>query len=246
MAVDNMDMIIAEIEEENRKAAEAAAEAKAKRAASGGNGMVFILKDGQRALVRPLLNQIFSVWRHDWYNQETKKTEIRAICAQTLGIPVEQCQHCIKAQETGDKKLAAVRHFVTPVWLYAIKEVKTDAVLTYKDKDGAEHLSDGLRFIQGKSNDDIVKYLINLYKLSGNITLRDISIEQIGERLDKEFKFDPKDPAPFTAAEIPEMAKDPDLIIARLAEINPPALVGASPTAQQSSSAPAKSSVPDF
>lgn len=247
MAIDSMDQIIAEIEEESRKAAAEAAEAKAKRAAGGGNGMIFILGDGKRALVRPLLNQFISVWRHDWYNQATKKTEIRAICTQTLGIPAEQCQHCVKAQQTGDKKLAAVRQWIIPVWLYAIKDVKTGDPLTYKDKEGVEHLSCGLRFIQAKGDDPILTFFKNMYKLSRDITIRDVSIEQIGERLEKKYEFDPKDIKPFDAAEIPEVSQDPDLIIARLAEINPPALIGGSTPAQSnSSSAPAKSAVPDF
>lgn len=246
MAIDQA--LLNEIEAAKTRAAEAAAEAKAK---SGNGAGFFVLKDGEKALVRPLLNTFVPVWHHSIWNNDTRKWDVNAICARSMDLPDEFCAHCQKAKETGNKKLMAVQQFAVPFWLYGVRIAATGEVVTYKKEGQEPQPVRGLRYAQFKAGDPIFESLLTMYKMAGDITLRDIAIKQTGERLEKKYTIDPQDPTTFTVENVPAQSRDG--IIEWLAEKNPASLIenptndsydsfGANPPAQPA----AKASVPDF
>lgn len=250
MAIDQE--MLNEIETEKQRAAEAAAEAKAKAAAGGNGAGFFILKNGEKALVRPLLNKFIPVFHHSIWNNNNGKWDVNAICAQSVDLPKELCAHCKKAEETSNKKLTAVKQFVVALWLYGVRDTATGAVKTYKNKDGEEIAQRGLRYAQFKVGDPIFETLLTMYKMAGDITLRDITIQQTGEKLEKKYTIDPLDPSPFVVEGMPTIT--PDGIIEWLSEKNPASILegpdydafGANPPVQAQVTKPAKASVPDF
>lgn len=246
MAIDTN--MLAEIEAEKKRAAEAAAEAKAKAGTGAG---YFVLRDGEKALVRPLLNSFTPVFYHSVWNNTTRNWDVNAVCAQSVDLSEEYCIHCQKAKETSSKKLAAVKQFVVPFWVYGLRKVATGAIITYGKEGYEPQPVRGLQYAKFRVGDPIFESLLTMYKMAGDITLRDITIEQTGEKLDKKYTIDPNDPTAFTVEDVPEQT--PDGIIAWLAEKNPPALIqspsndvslNAAPPAQ--SNGKAKVAVPNF
>src|SRR5579859_5570225 len=164
------------IESEKTRVAKAAAEAKAK-AASGGNGAgFFMLKDGELAKVRPLLNKFIPVYRHDLFNRATNKYEVQAVCAKSVDLTSEFCAHCQKAIETKNRKLEAVMQFVVPLWLYGIRDMndlisdgqggKVGKPRTYQKEGEEPQLVRGLRYAQFKPGDPIFENLLTMYKMA--------------------------------------------------------------------------------
>ena len=232
--------IIGEIENEMKRA-------QAKSA--GGSASFFVLKDGEKALVRPLLNlnAIAIIQKHDFYNPATKKFEVNAICAHVpeLELPADSCKHCATAKSTNNKKLSAVKYFIIPLWVYGIKNSAGQAVV-YQDQDGNEKPVSGLRYLQLKASSDILSTLLEMYREGTDLTSLDLTISRKGESLDTKYTVLPRTPAPFTVENVP--AQDKLTIIQRIADLNPFETIDDvdpfPPSAQ--ASAPAKQSVPDF
>ena len=65
----------------------------------------FSIKDGEKALIRPLLNMnaYLKVQKHEIYNPGTNKFDVKAVCAADLHL---ECQHCADAASNKRQFLA--------------------------------------------------------------------------------------------------------------------------------------------
>lgn len=239
MAID----ILGEIEQEQKRLA---------AKANGGNASFFKLKDGERALVRPLLNlgNIAVILKHDFFNPTTRKYEISALCTGTsyFGMP-DQCQHCQTAKDTKNKKLLATKYFVVPLWVYSVKNAEGQTV-TYTDQEGNEKQVSGLRYLQMKASSDILGVLTAMYREGIDITSLDLVIGRKGESLDTKYTVLQHPPKPFAVENVPPQSAES--IIVRIADLNQPEFIEEKPATatnvSQSSmqkQAP-KVSAPDF
>lgn len=217
---------------------------KAKKA-SGGNGSptFFLLKAGEKALVRPLLdlNKAVLVHKHDLWNQATKKFEVNALCAKDQDL---DCKHCFDAEMQKNKKLAAVRYFIIPLWVYQIKN-KDGQVVTWKDQDGNEQAIRGVRYLQMKATSPILANLLDFFREEKSILNNDFVISRTGESLDTVYTVIAKAPKPFAVPDVP--AQSEDEITFRIGDLCPPALIGES--SSQSAPSPSTGKVnnePDF
>jgi hypothetical protein len=238
--------VVAEIEAEQKRAAAKSA---------GGNASFFVLKNGEKALVRPLLNlnACASIWKHDFYNQATGKYEVNALCAQSLDLPAECCKHCMAAKSTGNKKLSAIKLFIVPLYVYGIKNSDGQAI-TYTDQEGNEKSVSGVRFLSLKGTSDMLATLVTMFREGTNISSSDLTITRKGEKLLTSYTILPRPPAPFAVEGIPAQYRDS--IVERINELNPAEIIdgpdtdhfGSNPPAQSNGAkpAPAKASVPDF
>lgn len=223
-------------------------------AKSGGNfGMFFSLKDGDKAKVRLLLNlnMVPSVIRHDLFNPATNKPEVNALCSDTsiLELPQGQCKHCQTVKTMTDKKqraaLTAKKHFVIPVYVYAVKNAAGETV-TFEDQDGNKQPVQGVKYWQIKPTSDVMNNLLNLYRgnefLPGvNLTTMDLVISREGTGLETKYHVKDLPATPFTI-DVP--AQDRVTIVQRIADANPFELIG--DPFPPSAAASSKQSVPDF
>lgn len=232
MAID----VIAEMEAEQKRAA---------ARSSGSNVSWFMLKDGEKSLIRCLLNlsQAAIILKHDFYNPATRKFEVNALCARSLDLDEEQCAHCIAAR--GNKKLLAQKYFILPVYVYGVKNSSGQAVV-YTDSEGNEKAVQGLKYLQLKASSDILAVLLAMYRDGTNLTGLDLKISRTGASTDTKYTVLPQSPSPFAVADVP--VQNVEDIITRIADLNPPAIAGGLPTPPPavSSAAPAKAVVPDF
>src|SRR5579885_1336638 len=181
---------------------------KASQKSGSGSASFFVLKAGEKAKVRALLdlNQVAVVYKHDFFNNVTKKYEVNSICADTpeLELPRGFCKHCITAKETKNKKLEAVRYFVIPLYVYQIvrpgKNGEWESV-TWTDQDGVEKPVSGIRYLQLKASSDILKTLLDLYRDAGSISAGDLVISRQGERLETTYTVINRPPSPFKVPE---------------------------------------------
>lgn len=228
-------------------------EAEQKRAkSSSGNASFFVLKDGEKALVRPLLNlnEVASIKKHDYFNPTTKKFEVNALCAESIDLPVSVCKHCLTAKQTNNKKLNPTKYFVIPIWVYGIKNSAGQPVVYTDQNSGEEKAVQGLRYLQLKASSDILSTLLEMYREGTDLTTLDLTISRKGESLDTKYTVLPRPAAPFAVEGVPEQSRDS--IIERINDLNPAELIdgpdhdpfGANPPAQQK--AVNKVSVPDF
>lgn len=226
---------------------------KASQKSSGGSASFFVLKSGEKALVRALLdlNKIAIVYKHDLFNPSTGKYEVNAICSDTpeLELPTGQCKHCADAKAAKNKKLEVVRYFVIPLYVHQIKNSAGQQV-TWTDNDGNEKPVSGVRYLQLKASSDILKTLLDLFRDAGSISAGDLVIGRQGEKLDTKYTVINRPPSAFKApegVEIPEQSAES--IIARIAELCPFDLLeqnnGAVPPAQSQGKASANDA-PDF
>ncbi len=151
----------------------------------------FSIKDGEKALVRPLLNMRDYVMLrfHEKFNSATKKYDVSAVCAADFN---QECQVCLDAQ-AGDKKLNASKRFYLPIYIHsALKQDPTSnkwAPLTYTDAEGNEQPVKGVRILEMKASSSILADLVAAYNTadSHNITLYDFVIARKGSGLDTEY-----------------------------------------------------------
>src|SRR5690348_11302622 len=102
MAIDFQDDVLAQMIDGVEKASQK----------SSGNVWMFQIKDGEEALVRPLLDlrQAAILWKHELYSKSANNGkggyEVQAVCARHDSPELaEFCKHCIAAKS--NKKLTA-------------------------------------------------------------------------------------------------------------------------------------------
>lgn len=207
----------------------------------------FSLKDGQKALVRPLLNmtQYVRVDKHELYNPATNSFDVKAVCASSLQLP--DCSYC--AQVAHNKKLMASPRVVLPVYVHAVLDVKTGAPITYKKKndDGTEQELPvkGVRLLEMKRSSSILRDLIANYNEDDNhdITCFDFVVTRKnidGDKLQTTYTVIAKRPRDIPD-DIPADYRDRDRVLLMYAEACPWQLVEGS-TAQAAPVAPVVSS----
>lgn len=250
MAISEFD-VFAEMEQEMQKASQ-----------KTGNVWIFKITDGQKALIRFLLDlgQAAILYKHEtkWdksLNGGKGGYEVQSVCAQSVELSKEHCKHC---QNTANKDLKLVKYFIIPVYVYGVKN-KDGKPVTYKNADTGEEIPEsGVRYLQLKGSSPLLVALIENYReLNANPGQRksladcDMTISRVdigGNAVNASYTVIKRDPSPFVLPEgatIPEGATDRELIIDRFAEKNPPALIGENTPPAQSVS-PTKSAVPDF
>lgn len=227
--------VIAEMEAEQKRAASRS---------SGGNASWFMLKDGEKSLVRCLLplNQVASILKHKIFNPSTRNFDINALCTRSLELDEEQCAHCIAARS--NKKLLAQKFFVVPVYVYGVKNAAGQPVMC-PDQEGNEKAVAGLKYLEIKASSDILAVLLEMYRDGTNLTSLDLKISRTGAGTDTKYTVLPQPPSPFAVSDVPP--QNAENIINRIADLNPPAIAGlpSAPPAV-STAAPAKAVVPDF
>lgn len=190
----------------------------------------FMLKDGEKALIRPLanLNAFIPVNMHEKFNQASPKDSIKAVCAIDYDL---ECQYCQDAK--GDKKLTSTIRFVIPVYVHRILRKKVDdkgrfildkgspiwETVTYKNTQDEEIAVSGVRLLEMKRTSSILLDLNALYGEEGDITKGDIVIERKGAGLDTKYTTLVKSPSPFKT-EIEEKL-DRQSVLAWLADACP-------------------------
>lgn len=242
MAIEMMtDNLLAEMEQEIESA---------KQKSSSGNVFFFKLEDGQRALVRFLLDlpQAARVWKHEFYNPSTNKYEVSALCAESADVSQELCKHCADAKT--NRKLERFKCFVAPIYVYGVRNTKTNEVVTYKDKEGQTHPVSGIRLLLLKGTNNLLPSLTENYRVLGDSFVNhDITISMTltnGDKKKPNYTPIVKPASPFTppeGVEVPEQSRED--IVSRLLELWVPTLIGENTPPAQSVS-PTKSAVPDF
>jgi hypothetical protein len=195
---------------------------------SGFKPFFFMLKDGEKALIRPLLNmsQYAQVNKHEYFDSAKKQYVARSICAVDLE---QECQLCLDAAD--NKKLKADSRFVLPIYVLSVKDVKTGKEITYT-KDDQEIAVSGVRLLEMKRTSSILRDLVASYNESDehDITLNDfvISRQNIdGDPLKTKYTVTPKAPKPASfPEEIPEAYRDPEQIKFLFANACEPVCVG--------------------
>lgn len=234
-----IDNTIAEIEAEMKRA-----QAKS----SGGNVSFFVLKDGEKALVRPLLNlnQVASLLMHVYWNPGSGKFDVNSVCAHQaeLELPAGSCKHCATVKTMTDKKaagkMAATKYFVVPLYVYGIKNA-AGAPVTYT-QDDKEVAVQGVRYLQLKPTSDILATLLEIYRDNGDITTGDLTISRKGEKLDTKYTVTQRPPAVFSVENVPAQSKFD--IITRIAEMNAPEVIDGADPFPPSATTSAKASAP--
>jgi len=214
----------------------------------------FSIKDGEKALVRPLLNMREYVMLnfHELYNPATKKYEVSAVCAVSFD---RECQHCVDAVNHPDKKLgkklSAHRRFYLPIYIHSA--LKKDSVtqkwapLTYTDQDGNEQDVKGVRILEMKASSSILASLVASYNEAEghDITKFDFRIERKGTGTDTEYTTTLSPNAPRA---LPDDLKSQrreqiksDVEIAR-----PMKVVGGAPVVAQSNGKAVEDDIPSF
>lgn len=186
----------------------------------------FSIAKDEKALVRPLLNmnQYVMVNKHEAWNQAAGKFDVRAICAADLDL---DCQHCVDAVTTGNKKLKADKRFILSVYVHAVINVKTGQQVTYTDQEGKEHPVSGPRLLEMKRSSSLLRDLVAAYNESDehDITAQDFVIRREGEKLETKYTVTPKAPKPFTET-VDAAYRDREAVLRMFAEACEPLIVG--------------------
>ncbi len=169
---------------------------------------IVLLKDGERALVRPLYNMdaVIVVPMHDKFKNTdialSSRTDasgraiaapISALCAAEFGKP---CAFCVNAKEN---KLEARHECFVPVYLYGIKD-SSDNAITFTTPEGEVKPVKGFRMLRLKQGSSILAQLMSTFKdadYNRNITSCDFKIERKGMQLDTTYICSPKPPKPM-------------------------------------------------
>jgi len=220
----------------------------------------FSIADGQKALIRPLLNlnAYVRVHKHEYYDNTSKKWLFRSQCAKDLG---QECQTCIdvealpedtKEEKKIKRQARASERFVLPAYLHAVVEVKSNKKVTYTDMEQQEHDVSGPRLLEMKpQTSPILDKLLTTYQASEShdISKRDFKIERAGVGIETVYTVEPKDPSTFDPAfhDIPVEYLDRDLVFSIYSDACPPRIVGAEPlVAQPKSTNGAIRDIPQF
>lgn len=193
---------------------------------ASGKPTFLFLKEGQKALLRPLynLNQALVIKKHNKWS-ENADYRVNAICA---GEVNKSCFHCERAKD--DKKLSANITFYLPVYVYSVTDTKTGNQITYKEKteDGkeVEKPVTGIRVLELTSFGTIgavLKFFNSFYKDDESHTIigRDFTIEQVGSGQKKSFVCIPKDPKPMSQ-QMKALIPTPERLRERILEALPP------------------------
>lgn len=131
----------------------------------------FSIKDGEKALVRPLLNmnQYVKADKHEVFNPTTNKFDVAAICATSLGLT--DCAYCAQASTAKtkeEKKLIVSPRIILPVYVHAILNVKTGQPVTYTDSEGSAQPVKGIRLLEMKRSSSILRDFIANYNEDDN------------------------------------------------------------------------------
>lgn len=173
------------------------ADEKAANPSSGAYKPTFLLlKEGQKALIRPLYNLIGEqadacvMAMHNKFNVADPKQSINSVCAQEIDKACELC----RLAEAGDKQLRPSWSIMLPVYLYRQEELKDGSweKLTYTDSSGVEQRVCGVRVLELKDFGkiyDVLKFLRSHLRdeKPHDITTCDFSIEQSGSGKQKSF-----------------------------------------------------------
>jgi hypothetical protein len=160
------------------------------------------LKEGHKALVRPLYNltDALVLNKHSKWNDDPQH-RVNAICAQEEG---NDCKFCRMVAD--DKKMSAAFHFYLPVYVYSVVDQSTSQKVTYKEKqeDGSEveRPVSGVRVLELTSFGTIgavLKFFREFMKDEDNgpLTGYDFSISQVGAGQKKSFVVMSKAPKPM-------------------------------------------------
>lgn len=159
-----------------------------------------LLKDGQKAMIRPLFNLdgVVVMRMHNKYNQGDVKQSINAVCAAEMG---QSCVYCADAEN--DKKLRSAVSFLLPVWVHRIAqkdETGKWADLTYQDQDGKQQPVYGLRVLELKAFGTISAVFQTLRSLhtedeQHDVTRMDLIIERKGAGQQTSYVVLPKAPS---------------------------------------------------
>lgn len=175
-----------------------------------------ILKDGQKALFRPLTNLdgCAVMDMHNKFHPTDIKLSVDATCACEDGGKL--CKHCQDA--ANDKKLTARRTFFLPIYLYRIiclKDVlkKDGSVLFRKGEAVAYPDPENNNVLKPESGVRLLKLTFNFgtiataagmlktrYREGDDLSRRDFSLERVGGDQQTKYILDPKDPSPFQLA----------------------------------------------
>lgn len=178
------------------------AEEKAANPTSNFKPTFVLLKENQKAIIRPLFNLVGAdidqcvMAMHSKYNATDPKQSINSVCAQEVGKICELC----RLADAGDKELRPSWSIMMPVYLHKIGlYVGTDengnAVwqdVTWKKADGTEEKVNGLRILELKDFGkvyEILKFLRSHHRdeKEHDITICDFTIEQSGVGKKKSF-----------------------------------------------------------
>jgi len=187
------------------------------------------LKEGQKALVRPLYNldQVIVLQKHNKFAPDAEN-RVNAVCAAEIG---KQCAYCQRAVD--DKKLNAHTVFYLPIYVYKVIDTHTGQTMTYKTvEDGSEVEKQiaGYRVLELTSFGTagmILKAFRSYMRdpdSGGSITGCDFTIEQVGSWQSKAFVVMPKTPTAL-ASQIQAAIPGPDLVRERILEALSPAVV---------------------
>lgn len=169
-----------------------------------GKPVFLFLKEGHKALIRPLFNldEAIVLAKHNKWS-ENADYRVNAICAAELG---KACVHCESAKTLEDKKLAASATIYLPVYIYQVVD-KTGTRVTYKEKDEQGNESEkpvtGFRVLELPlfgTMFNVLKVFRSYMRDDGSICQCDFSIEQVGEGQKKSFVVIPKAPKPLGPA----------------------------------------------
>lgn len=159
--------------------------------------LFLFLKDGHKALIRPLsdLKDAVVLKKHNKWNTDPAD-RVNAICAK------EEDKNCIYCQKAAsDKKLNANMCFYLPVYVYAVVDQKTGQKLTFtkKDENGTEtsEVVSGMRLLELSAYGAPGKILKSFREFmreedSPSIIALDFNLTQVGKETNKDFILMPR------------------------------------------------------
>lgn len=174
------------------------AKARAEKASKGFVPTFLMLKDHQKAILRPLFNldECVPMQMHNKFNKVSPKDSINAVCASEQGKVCEYCQ----AYAAGDKQLAPKMSFMLPVYLYRVgqqNDDKTWSDVTYTDTEGNAQPVKGLRVLELKNYgtvSQVMDVMRSMFAEETDIRDHDFSIERKGAGTDTSYIVLPRAP----------------------------------------------------
>lgn len=157
---------------------------------SSASQMFLYLKDGEKALVRPLLNLDRSIrlLKHEKYDSATGRTSPHAICAQSFK---QECVWCAEAKASGDRKLTASPRYYLLVYVhgvYTYDATRRSWTQIYA-RDDITQLLQGVRVLELKVTSPILDLLRATYDddPAHDISAHDFAIARNGKALDTKY-----------------------------------------------------------
>ena len=159
---------------------------------SSASKMFLSLQDGEKALIRPLVNLTQSVrlLKHEKYNPATNRLEPNAICAQSFK---QECAWCGEAKVSGDKKLNASPRYYLPVYVHGIYtyDATQRKWMPVYAKDDITQLLCGVRVLEMKVSESSVVYTTLRMAYDDDpahdIAAHDFAIARTGKKLDTKY-----------------------------------------------------------